>query len=245
MVANCDVLIADNSVSSTMPSSSKVVLETSPHTKSETRRNNKPIMEKRRRARINNCLNEMKALILETTKRDPARHSKLEKADILEMTVKYLQSRRRRDQSTFSHPDQFKAGFGFCLNTIAKFPGLDIGTKKKLLQHISSYCNNNIQQPQMVMNQNQNNQNNQNSKVLLANVSLLWPSGGTVQTISANPNNHFMLSIPQRTPSTLSASSSSSRADTPEIMDDDSMKPLSLVVKRRFEDETPSVWRPF
>lgn len=31
---------------------------------------NKPIMEKRRRARINNCLNELKALILDATKKD-------------------------------------------------------------------------------------------------------------------------------------------------------------------------------
>jgi len=44
------------------------------------RRSNKPIMEKRRRARINNCLNELKTLILDATKKDPARHSKLEKS---------------------------------------------------------------------------------------------------------------------------------------------------------------------
>ncbi|EDV90858.1 GH12946 [Drosophila grimshawi] len=34
------------------------------------RRSNKPIMEKRRRARINNCLNELKTLILDATKKD-------------------------------------------------------------------------------------------------------------------------------------------------------------------------------
>lgn len=31
---------------------------------------NKPIMEKRRRARINNCLNELKTLILDAMKKD-------------------------------------------------------------------------------------------------------------------------------------------------------------------------------
>lgn len=31
---------------------------------------NKPIMEKRRRARINNCLNDLKALILDAMKKD-------------------------------------------------------------------------------------------------------------------------------------------------------------------------------
>lgn len=57
------------------------------------RKNNKPIMEKKRRARINKCLNQLKALILEADS-ERSRHSKLEKADILEMTVRYLQTLR-------------------------------------------------------------------------------------------------------------------------------------------------------
>ena len=57
------------------------------------RKSNKPIMEKKRRARINHCLNQLKSLILETDN-ERSRHSKLEKADILEMTVKYLQTLR-------------------------------------------------------------------------------------------------------------------------------------------------------
>lgn len=83
----------------------------------------KPIMEKRRRARINESLGQLKTLILDALKKDvsggggtgrgargrPAgpcrceprmcpqssRHSKLEKADILEMTVKHLRSLQR------------------------------------------------------------------------------------------------------------------------------------------------------
>uniref|UniRef100_A0A3P9PTM0 Hes family bHLH transcription factor 2 n=1 Tax=Poecilia reticulata TaxID=8081 RepID=A0A3P9PTM0_POERE len=50
----------------------------------------KPLMEKRRRARINDSLNLLKNLILPLTGRDKTRYSKLEKADILEMTVKFL-----------------------------------------------------------------------------------------------------------------------------------------------------------
>lgn len=80
-------------------------------------------MEKRRRARINESLGQLKTLILDALKKDvsggggtgrgargrPAepcrceprlcpqssRHSKLEKADILEMTVKHLRSLQR------------------------------------------------------------------------------------------------------------------------------------------------------
>ncbi|KAI8500470.1 oxysterol-binding protein hes1 [Branchiostoma belcheri] len=52
----------------------------------------KPLMEKRRRARINNSLNELKNLILDTYKNDvnSSSHSKLEKADILEIAVKHV-----------------------------------------------------------------------------------------------------------------------------------------------------------
>lgn len=57
------------------------------------RKSNKPIMEKKRRARINHCLNQLKSLILEADN-ERSRHSKLEKADILEMTVRYLQTLR-------------------------------------------------------------------------------------------------------------------------------------------------------
>lgn len=38
--------------------------------KAELRKTHKPIMEKRRRARINHCLNEIKTLILEAMNKD-------------------------------------------------------------------------------------------------------------------------------------------------------------------------------
>lgn len=85
----------------------------------------KPVMEKRRRARINESLAQLKALLLDALRKEvsreerdggprrgpasghcgcsrshrlrpqSARHSKLEKADILEMTVRHLRSLRR------------------------------------------------------------------------------------------------------------------------------------------------------
>ncbi|CAG03203.1 unnamed protein product, partial [Tetraodon nigroviridis] len=56
----------------------------------ELRKTMKPLMEKRRRARINDSLNKLKNLIIPLTGRDKIRHSKLEKADILEMAVRFL-----------------------------------------------------------------------------------------------------------------------------------------------------------
>ncbi|XP_055702988.1 protein hairy isoform X1 [Phlebotomus papatasi] len=111
---------------------------------SDNRRSNKPIMEKRRRARINNCLNELKTLILDATKKDPARHSKLEKADILEKTVKHLQELQRQQMILSQATDpsvlnKFKAGFTECANEVRRFPDIEVGVKRRLLQHLS-FC---------------------------------------------------------------------------------------------------------
>lgn len=114
---------------------------------SENRRSNKPIMEKRRRARINSCLNDLKALILEALKKDPARHSKLEKADILEMTVKHLQNLQRQQMalSTATDPNvvnKFRAGFNECANEVTRFlnrmDALDQSVQQRLMGHLAN-----------------------------------------------------------------------------------------------------------
>lgn len=96
---------------STVPPSSPSSTATSPagntetSTNSTTKRTNKPLMEKRRRARINQSLAILKALILESTKANSTKtgdvhqpkHTKLEKADILELTVRHFQKHRHID----------------------------------------------------------------------------------------------------------------------------------------------------
>ncbi|CAB3373275.1 Hypothetical predicted protein [Cloeon dipterum] len=120
---------------------------------SEHRRCNKPIMEKKRRQRINNCLEELKNLILDALKKDPARHSKLEKADILEMTVKHLESLHRQQNAMAVAADpsvlnKYRAGFSECATEVDKFlcrgdaPQMDPHVKRRLLGHLSSCLNN-------------------------------------------------------------------------------------------------------
>lgn len=111
-------------------------------------------MEKRRRARINNCLNELKTLILDAMKKDPARHSKLEKADILEMTVKHLQNLQRQQIAMSAAADpsvvnKFRAGFSECASEVGRFPGLDPIVRRRLLQHLAN-CLNQGSKPQEV-----------------------------------------------------------------------------------------------
>ncbi|GBM45262.1 Transcription factor HES-4-B [Araneus ventricosus] len=111
---------------------------------SETRRSTKPIMEKRRRARINNSLTELKTLMLDALKKDNARHSKLEKADILEMTVKYLKNLQRQqitpDPNAMS---KYRSGFAECANEVNRFfsrvdSSVDQTVRSRLLNHLAN-----------------------------------------------------------------------------------------------------------
>lgn len=65
---------------------------------SPLRKNRKPLMEKKRRARINDSLETLKEILLKNTVAitQGTRPTKLEKADILEMTVRYLQMLHKR-----------------------------------------------------------------------------------------------------------------------------------------------------
>ncbi|KAM6442446.1 transcription factor HES-1 isoform 2-T2 [Liasis olivaceus] len=97
-----------------------------PRTAAEQRKSSKPIMEKRRRARINESLGQLKTLILDALKKDSSRHSKLEKADILEMTVKHLRSLQRAQMTAALNTDptvlcKYRAGFNECMNEVTRF----------------------------------------------------------------------------------------------------------------------------
>ncbi|KAF5273943.1 hypothetical protein FQA39_LY01058 [Lamprigera yunnana] len=122
--------------------------------KAELRKTHKPIMEKRRRARINHCLNEIKTLILDAMKKDPARHSKLEKADILEMAVKHLQNVQRQQLALAMATDpsvlrKFKAGFNECAEEVNRYisnlEGLDVNLQQRISTHLSK-CISGIEQ---------------------------------------------------------------------------------------------------
>uniref|UniRef100_A0A0N5AMK0 BHLH domain-containing protein n=1 Tax=Syphacia muris TaxID=451379 RepID=A0A0N5AMK0_9BILA len=60
-----------------------------PDVRNLSTKTSKPLMEKKRRDRINRSLHEMKLMLVKNTS-IRRRHSKWEKADILEMTVAYI-----------------------------------------------------------------------------------------------------------------------------------------------------------
>lgn len=73
-------------------SSNNILHSLSSSSSSDRRRIRKPLMEKKRRARINDSLEKLKSTLLQNTVAvtHGTRPTKLEKADILEMTVRYI-----------------------------------------------------------------------------------------------------------------------------------------------------------
>ncbi|KAM9844491.1 transcription factor HES-1-B-like [Aulostomus maculatus] len=118
-----------------------------PRTQTESRKSSKPIMEKRRRARINESLGHLKTLILDALKKDSSRHSKLEKADILEMTVKHLRNLQRLQVTAAANTDpsvlgKYRAGFSECVGEVTRFlstcEGVNTEVRTRLLSHLAS-----------------------------------------------------------------------------------------------------------
>ncbi|XP_014674860.1 PREDICTED: transcription factor HES-1-like [Priapulus caudatus] len=78
--------------------------------------------------------------------RKTSRHSKLEKADILEMTVKYLQTLQRQQMAAAASDDpsvlgRYRAGFSECTQEVTRYVnnvnGIDNSVKLRLLDHLA------------------------------------------------------------------------------------------------------------
>ncbi|XP_045021627.1 transcription factor HES-4 isoform X1 [Bubalus kerabau] len=107
----------------------------------------KPVMEKRRRARINESLAQLQSLLLDALRKESSRRSKLEKADILELTVRHLQSLRRVQVTAALRSDpailgKYRAGFHECLAEVNRFlagcEGVPADVRSRLLGHLAA-----------------------------------------------------------------------------------------------------------
>jgi len=82
----------------------------------------KPMLERKRRARINRCLDELKELLVGALQSEGESVSRLEKADVLELTVRHLHKLRRSQALAESGAaDRFRAGFVHCANEVTKY----------------------------------------------------------------------------------------------------------------------------
>ena len=106
----------------------------------------KPLLERKRRARINKCLDELKEIMTVALQAEGENVSKLEKADILELTVRHLhklsQTRRLMVRNPLDDLQKFQAGYSSCAQEAATFllsnPGVDVRLSQRLLTHLSS-----------------------------------------------------------------------------------------------------------
>lgn len=114
--------------------------------KAESRRASKPLMEKRRRARINHSLAQLKSLLLDGNSKKESqnpRNAKLEKADILEMTVRHLQGIHQGHHLPPTHAMEirFQEGFAECAREVSRFvcnSDVDDSLRSRLLGHLAS-----------------------------------------------------------------------------------------------------------
>ena len=106
----------------------------------------KPLLERKRRARINACLDELKDIMTVALQAEGENVSKLEKADILELTVRHLHKLNQAKRLTLRNPleelQRFQAGYSSCAQEAATFllstPGVDVRLSQRLLGHLSS-----------------------------------------------------------------------------------------------------------
>ncbi|XP_071439461.1 enhancer of split mbeta protein-like [Hetaerina americana] len=109
----------------------------------------KPMLERKRRARINRCLDELKELMVGALAAEGENVSKLEKADILELTVRHLHRLRRTQRLASACPnadaDRFRAGFTHCAaevsRCLAATPGVDVRLGTMLMTHLGHRLN--------------------------------------------------------------------------------------------------------
>nr|XP_033777066.1 transcription factor HES-5-like [Geotrypetes seraphini] len=107
--------------------------------KSKTR---KPVVEKMRRDRINHSIEQLR-LLLEKEFNVHQPHSKLEKADVLEMTVRYLRKQRQHlTKNTLyfqkSLQNRYNQGYAMCLYETVNFLAahkLEKETQVKMYNH--------------------------------------------------------------------------------------------------------------
>merc|ERR1712061_511978 len=105
----------------------------------------KPLLERKRRARINSCLDELKDLMMFALQSEGESISKLEKADVLELTVKHLRKLKRQQMlSVTPELDRYRAGYTTCATEVSRClasTGVDISVGSRLMSHLGNKLN--------------------------------------------------------------------------------------------------------
>lgn len=124
----------------------------------------KPMLERKRRARINRCLDELKDLMVTALQAEGENVAKLEKADILELTVRHLHTLRAARRLTLtpesSYADRFREGFTQCAQEVSTFLSTPVAASvhpaagAQLMRHLGG-CLRRLEGPASQANQSQ------------------------------------------------------------------------------------------
>merc|ERR1712079_153166 len=107
----------------------------------------KPLLERKRRARINAFLDELKDLMVYALQSEGESISKLEKADVLELTVKHLRKLKRQQMLSVNpglELDRYRAGYTTCATEVSRClasTGVDISVGSRLMSHLGNTLN--------------------------------------------------------------------------------------------------------
>ena len=103
----------------------------------------KPLLERKRRARINKCLDELKDLMVHALQHEGENITKLEKADVLELTVRHLRKLKRQQMLALNPGldlDRFHAGYTACATEVnrcmSNISGVDGAMNNRLMSHL-------------------------------------------------------------------------------------------------------------
>ncbi|XP_055335513.1 transcription factor HES-1-like [Paramacrobiotus metropolitanus] len=110
------------------------------------RKISKGVIERKRRARINQSLAELKFIILSESK-DRGLHSKLDKAEILERTLAFVQTlqnrQNHRPDDCAIHSSAYRDGYFACMKDVDRFLSgehFDEVVKQKISNHLTFCC---------------------------------------------------------------------------------------------------------
>ena len=223
----------------------------------------KPMLERKRRARINRCLDELKELMVTALQSEGENVSKLEKADILELTVRHLHKLRRQQRLSLANPvidtDRFRAGFTHAANEVSRclaaIPGVDIQLGTKLMTHLGHSLNTMDKSKPLSI---------QTQATTLFSTPPISPTSSLSSGYSSNNGVSVIKSTRSVTPvmqanyqMPLTPSSRCSQTPSPRPIDYRSTNDLLKVVnfnqqpinfKLQYVDQkcsSPSLWRPF
>ncbi|XP_011191370.1 enhancer of split m8 protein [Zeugodacus cucurbitae] len=113
----------------------------------------KPLLERQRRARINNCLDSLKKLVAELQADDGV--LRMDKAELLEQTLVFVRQQCRskaQQQSAQVHTDSFRNGYMNAVNEVSRMmastPGMSVEVGKSVMTHLGRSFNRLQQQQQ-------------------------------------------------------------------------------------------------